>query len=138
MRRRSGSPDQTSSINSGGAVYQGALPNHFGNRKPPASAYAGASPELYFDEGTGAWFGGMFYDGRATGWTLHDPLAEQGQGPYLNPLEQAIANPQVLCVRVKQSAYANLFEEVWGAGSLNCAKNVERCVRTNWSFRRCI
>jgi cytochrome c peroxidase len=110
-------------INLGGAVYQGALPNHFGNRKPPASAYAGASPELYFDAEKGAWFGGMFWDGRATGWTLHDPLAEQAQGPYLNPLEQALANHQVLCVRVRQSEYAGLFEEVWGAGSLNCAKD---------------
>jgi cytochrome c peroxidase len=112
-------------VNQGGAVYQGAIPFHFGNRKPPASAYAGDSPELYFDEPDGGWFGGMFWDGRANGWTLHDPLAEQGQGPFLNPLEQAIANAQVLCVKVKQADYAGLFEEVWGAGSLNCAKDVE-------------
>ena len=110
-------------INAGGAVYPGAIPHRFGNRKPPASAYAGASPELYQDS-EGGWFGGMFWDGRATGWTLHDPLAEQAQGPFLNPLEQAIANSRVLCVRVRQSEYAGLFEEVWGSGSLNCAKNV--------------
>jgi cytochrome c peroxidase len=111
-------------INAGGAVYQGALPNHFGNRKPPASAYAGDSPELYFDTEEGGWFGGMFWDGRATGWTLHDPLAEQAQGPYLNPLEQALANAQVLCGKVRKSDYAPLFEQVWGDGSLNCAKDV--------------
>ncbi len=111
-------------INLGGAVYQGALPNHFGNRKPPASAYAGDSPILHFDEAAGGWFGGMFWDGRATGITLGDPLAEQAQGPFLNPLEQAIANAQVLCVKVKQAEYAGLFEAVWGAGSLNCAKDV--------------
>ena len=105
-------------------MYQGALPNHFGNRKPPASAYAGDSPELHFDETEGAWFGGMFWDGRATGATLGDPLAEQAQGPFLNPLEQAIANAQVLCVKVKQASYAGLFEQVWGADSLNCAKDV--------------
>lgn len=109
--------------NAGGAVYQGALPNHFGNRKPPASAYAGYSPTLYFDEVDGGWFGGMFWDGRATGAILGDPLAEQAQGPYLNPLEQAIATEQVLCVKVKQADYADLFEEVWGTGSLNCAKD---------------
>src|SRR5512144_550034 len=34
-------PDQ--SINAGGAVYEGAVPGRFGNRKPPASAYAGAA-----------------------------------------------------------------------------------------------
>jgi cytochrome c peroxidase len=112
-------------VNAGGAVYEGALPHHFGNRKPPTSAYAGDSPLFHFDEVDGSWFGGMFWDGRATGGTLGDPLAEQGQGPFLNPLEQAIANQQVLCVKVKQSDYANLFREVWGAGSLNCAKDVD-------------
>lgn len=110
-------------VNAGGAVYPGALPNRFGDRKPPASAYAGDSPVLYFAEEDGGWFGGMFWDGRATGWTLGDPLAEQAQGPYLNPLEQALPNAQVLCVKVKNAAYAGLFEEVWGAGSLNCAKD---------------
>jgi cytochrome c peroxidase len=111
-------------VNMGGAAYQGALPNHFGNRKPPASSYAGDSPELYYDETEGGWFGGMFWDGRANGWTLHDPLAEQAQGPFLNPLEQAVASAQVLCVKVKQADYASLFEEVWGANSLNCARDV--------------
>ena len=111
-------------VNAGGAIYQGAIPNHFGNRKPPASAYAGDSPIFHYDETEGGWFGGMFWDGRATGAVLGDPLVEQAQGPFLNPLEQAIANAQVLCVKVKKSAYASLFEEVWGAGSLNCAKDV--------------
>jgi cytochrome c peroxidase len=79
---------------------------------------------FHFDELDDGWFGGMFWDGRATGLTLGDPLAEQAQGPFLNPLEQAIANAQVLCVKVKQADYAGLFEEVWGAGSLNCARDV--------------
>jgi cytochrome c peroxidase len=35
----------------------------------------------------------MFWDGRATGWTLGDPLAEKAQGPFLNPLEQNNASP---------------------------------------------
>ena len=114
-----------SAVNNGGAVYEGALPLHYGNRKPPASAYAGDSPLFHFDEEEGGWFGGMFWDGRATGEHLLDPLAEQGQGPFLNPLEQAIANAQVLCVKVKKSDYAGLFKEVWGAGSLDCAKDVD-------------
>ena len=112
-------------VNLGGAVYQGALPNHFGNRKPPASAYAGDSPLLHFDEADGGWFGGMFWDGRATGAVLGDPLAEQAQGPFLNPLEQAIANDQVLCVRIKQAEYASLFKQVWDTNNIDCAKNLE-------------
>jgi len=116
------SPD--AAANAGGAVHEGAFPKHFGNRKPPASAYAGDSPVLSFDEIKNEWFGGMFWDGRATGNVLGDPLAEQAQGPYLNPLEQAIPNARALCVKVMRSDYADLFEEVWGAGSLDCAKDV--------------
>ena len=114
-----------SEINAMGAVYPGALPNHFGNRKPPTAAYGGDSPVMYFDEDEGLWIGGMFWDGRATGWTLGDPLAEQAKGPFLNPVEQALPNARVLCVKVAKSAYAPFFEEVWGAGSLDCAKDVE-------------
>ena len=128
-------------VNLGEAVYQGALPNRFGNRKPPTSAYAGDSPVLHFDDAEEeGWFGGMFSDGRATGAALGDPLAEQAQGPFLNPLEQALPNAQVLCVQVKNSDYAGLFEEVWGNGSLNCAKDVsgvyERIGRSIAAYER--
>jgi cytochrome c peroxidase len=82
----------------------------------------------------------MFWDGRATGAILGDPLAEQAQGPFLNPLEQALANAQVLCVRVKQASYAGLFEQVWGPGSLNCAKEVngvyEKIARSIAAYER--
>jgi len=53
-------------INATGAVYEGSVPGRFGNRKPPASAYAGASPILHQMQ-DGTWVGGMFWDGRATG-----------------------------------------------------------------------
>ena len=75
-----------SAINAGGAVYEGAVPGRFGNRKPPAAAYAGSSPILGWNGSN--WVGGMFWDGRATGWTLGDPLAEQAQGPFLIPLSK--------------------------------------------------
>ena len=71
-----------------------------------------------FDETSGLWIGGMFWDGRATGWTLGDPLAEQAQGPFLNPLEQNMPSAEEVVLRVKQSRYAFLFKAVWGPGSL--------------------
>ena len=98
------------SINAAGAVYEGAVPGRFGNRKPPTAAYAGDSPILHFD-GT-KWVGGMFWDGRATGWTLGDPLAEQAQGPFLNPLEQNNASPEVVINKVLASNYSHLFLQV--------------------------
>jgi cytochrome c peroxidase len=96
-------------INAAGAVYEGAVPGRFGNRKPPAAAYAGDSPILHWN-GT-KWVGGMFWDGRATGWTLGDPLAEQALGPFLNPLEQNNSSPQVVIDKVLASSYAGLFQQ---------------------------
>ena len=101
-------PDQA--INAAGAVYEGAVPGRFGNRKPPAAAYDGDSPVLYYDGET--WVGGMFWDGRATGWTLGDPLAEQALGPFLNPAEQNNASPEVVITKVLASTYSDLFNQV--------------------------
>jgi cytochrome c peroxidase len=108
-----------SEINAGGAVYPGALPPRFGNRKPPSAAYAGDSPVLYLDEDGETWEGGVFWDGRATGWTLDDPLTEQALGPFLNPLEQNLASSSAVISNVAASSYAGLFEQVWGMGSLS-------------------
>jgi len=111
-------------INKAGAAYEGATKGRFGNRKPPTSSYGGDSPVLRFDRKEKAWVGGMFWDGRATGRKLKDPLAEQAQGPFLNPLEQNIPDARTLCMAVKDSTYASLFEQVWGKGSLDCDRNV--------------
>jgi len=109
-------PDEA--LNKAGSVYPGALEPRFGNRKPPASAYAGFNPELHRDE-EGIFVGGMFWDGRATGWTLGDPLAEQAMGPFLNPLEQNMPDSTAIIRKVIDSDYADLFREVWGEDSLD-------------------
>jgi cytochrome c peroxidase len=131
-------PDQD--INASSAVYPGTVQTRFGNRKPPTAAYGGASPVLYYDTEEELWIGGMFWDGRATGWTLGDPLAEQAQGPFLNPLEQNMPNARLVCLRVAQSNYADFFEEVWGAGTLDFTKDVagtyERIARSIAAYER--
>ena len=43
-------------INVMGSVYEGSVAGRFGNRKPPAAAYAGDSPNL--SNSTGTWIGG--------------------------------------------------------------------------------
>src|ERR1035437_5988219 len=54
----------------------------------------------------------MFWDGRATGASLGDPLAEQAQGPFLNPLEQNNASAHVVIDKVLASDYQDLFGQV--------------------------
>ena len=110
-------PDED--INAHGGVYEGAVDGRFGNRRAPTAAYAGDSPVLYYDETKGLWVGGMFFDGRAAGWNLSDPLADQAQWPLVNPLEQNNGFPVDVVQKVRISEYASLFEEVWGEGSLN-------------------
>ncbi|MBW6490653.1 MAG: cytochrome B6 [Lentimicrobium sp.] len=107
-----------SDINLHGSVYEGSIPGVFGHRKPPAASYGGNSPVLYMDN-KGTWIGGMFWDGRAAGWTLGDPLAEQAQGPFLNPLEQALPDAASVISIIQTSSYAQLFDDVYGAGALN-------------------
>ena len=69
-------------INKFGAVYPGAVPTRFGNRKPPSAAYATLSPVFHYDETEGLFIGGNFWDGRATGETLGNPAADQALGPF--------------------------------------------------------
>ena len=133
-----------SEINAHGAVYEGSLNGEFGNRKPPSSAYATLSPIFYADYGNRLlgdneqdlasdplFVGGNFWDGRATGWELGNPAADQAQGPFLNPVEQALPDRACVVYRVceppgqgqgqgqgqapVQGQYADLFKQVWGA-----------------------
>lgn len=102
-------------INAHGAVYEGSISGRFGNRKPPSSAYATQSPILHLaKQGGGTFVGGNFWDGRATGEKLGNPAADQAQGPFLNPLEQALPDAACVVYRVFDSAYAGLYVQVWG------------------------
>jgi cytochrome c peroxidase len=102
-------------INKHGAVYRGAVPQRFGNRKPPSAAYAATAPNFHWDGTEGLFVGGNFWDGRATGWRLGNPAVEQALGPFLNPVEQN--NPSKLAVleQVATAKYAYLWAEVWGS-----------------------
>lgn len=105
------SPD--SEINAHGAVYEGSDETRFGDRKPPSSAYATQSPLFSMDK-KGVFSGGNFWDGRATGHTLGSPTAEQAQGPYTNPVEQALPDTACVVYRACTSAYADSVTGVWG------------------------
>lgn len=84
-----------------------------GGRNAPTSAYAGYSPVLGLDD-QGAWQGGMFWDGRKTGEVLGDPLAEQAQGPPLNPVEMNMPTVEAVVERVEAADYAPQFLKLFG------------------------
>ncbi|MDW7774016.1 MAG: cytochrome c peroxidase [Desulfobulbaceae bacterium] len=82
-----------------------------GGRNAPTSAYCGLSPTLHQDK-NGEYVGGMFWDGRATGQRLHDPLAEQAQGPPLNPVEMNM--PDVLTIIDRLAADPQISQQFTG------------------------
>jgi cytochrome c peroxidase len=106
-------PDEA--VNIEGAVYEGSILGRFGNRNPPSSAYATQSPILYMDNQE-QFVGGNFWDGRATGEKLGNPAADQAQGPFLNPMEQALPDSACVVYRVCNAAdYPVFMQEVWGS-----------------------
>jgi cytochrome c peroxidase len=106
-----------SGINEHGAVYEGSIAGRFGDRKPPSAAYATLSP-IFLQDKQGLFIGGNFWDGRATGEKLGNPAADQAQGPFLNPVEQALPDSACVVYRVCDAAgYPVSFEVVWGDGS---------------------
>ena len=108
-----GATGPDSEINAAGAVYEGSIPGSFGDRKPPSSAYATLSPILAQDK-RGLWVGGNFWDGRATGEKLGNPAADQAQGPFVNPVEQALPDRACVVYRVGMASYGDLYRSVWG------------------------
>jgi cytochrome c peroxidase len=110
-------PNGNDRFNETGGVIEGSVPGGFGNRKPPTASYAAVSPPLYYDDVEGLFIGGNFWDGRATGWTLGNPSAEQALGPFLNPVEQALSDNACVVYRVcngDKKDYGVSMEEVWG------------------------
>jgi cytochrome c peroxidase len=90
-----------------------------GGRNAPTAAYAGFSPVFDWDDTIDGYVGGMFWDGRATGYTLQDPLAEQAQGPFLNQVEMAMTDADAVVAAVAVSNYAWRFMEVFPETDFN-------------------
>jgi cytochrome c peroxidase len=95
-------------------VSEGVIPGLFGGRNSPASAYAMYAPIRYFDEVEGLWIGGQFWDSRATGEELGDPLADQALGPFLNPVEMANESKDTVVWDALNGEYGDLFEALCG------------------------
>ncbi len=113
-------PDEV--FNVAGAVYEGSISGRFGARKPPSAAYATQSPIFrLLRKGGGTFVGGNFWDGRATGEKLGNPAADQAQGPFLNPLEQAMPDSACVVYRVCNGSYPVSFGNVWGTDACNIA-----------------
>ena len=97
----------------------GAYPNNrIAKRNPQSYTYATYFPPLHYNLSQADFYGGNFWDGRATGYKLQNAAANQAQGPPLDT--QEMANPDSACVvwKLSLSKYKFFFEQVFGVGSL--------------------
>jgi cytochrome c peroxidase len=106
-------------------VSEGVIPGLFGGRNSPSSAYAMYAPIRYFDDVEGLYIGGQFWDSRATGEVLGDPLADQALGPFLNPVEMANPDKATVVRDALGGDYGALFAQECGTGDLTDTAYVE-------------
>ena len=107
------------SVNLTMIAYPSSVHFRAGKRTAQRYTYSSYFPPLQYNATQGAFFGGNFWDSRATGYLLRTPDGEQSQFPPVDPNE--MANPDTACITYKLSLakYRPLFEEVWGAGSFD-------------------
>jgi cytochrome c peroxidase len=107
------------SVNLTMIAYPGSVHFRAGKRTAQRYTYSSYFPPLQYNAVQGAFFGGNFWDSRATGYLLRSTDAEQSQFPPVDPAE--MGNPDTACITYKLSLapYRPLFELIWGAGSFD-------------------
>ena len=102
------------SVNLTMVAYPGSYPYRAAKRTAQRYTYSHTFPDLQYNVTQGAFFGGNFWDSRATGYKLQAPDAEQAQWPPLDPLEMQFPDLACIAYRISQSTYLPLFMTVWG------------------------
>ena len=94
--------------------YPGSVRYRFGSRKPKSYAYSPYAPVFHLDPDSLQFYGGNFWDQRATGWKLQNPSSHQAQEPPVDPLELGFPDSACVAYRLSQAPYLFLFKAVWG------------------------
>src|SRR6266481_4452417 len=106
------------SVNLTMVAYPGSFHFRAGKRTPQRYTYSPWFPVLQLNETQGLFFGGNFWDSRATGYLIQNPDAEQAQHPPVDTQEHGLPDMACIAFRLSQSQYVAVFERVWGAASL--------------------
>src|ERR1700739_3323303 len=100
-------------------AYPGTVHFRAGKRTPQRHTYAPFFPVLQYNQEQQLFFGGNFWDSRATGYRLGTPDAEQAQGPPVDTQEMGFPDTACVAFRLSQAVYKPLFERMWGKDSLD-------------------
>jgi len=107
------------SVNLTMIAYPGSFRYRAGKRTAQRYTYSPWFPVLQLNETQALFFGGNFWDSRATGYLLQNPDAEQAQHPPVDTQEHGFPDTACIVFRLSQAEYRPLFEQVWGRGSLD-------------------
>ena len=107
------------SVNLTMIAYPGTVHYRAGKRTPQRHTYAPFFPVLQFNAEQQLFFGGNFWDSRATGYRLRNPDAEQAQGPPVDTQEMGFPDTACVAYRLQHAVYRPLFELLWGKDSLD-------------------
>jgi cytochrome c peroxidase len=102
------------SVNLTMVAYPGSFQFRAGKRTAQRYTYSPSFPVLNFNETQKAFFGGNFWDSRATGYRLGSPDQEQAQGPPVDTQEHALPDTACIAFRLQTAVYKPFFIEVWG------------------------
>ena len=120
------------SVNLTMIAYPGTVHFRAGKRTAQRYTYSPFFPVVQFNQVQGLFFGGNFWDSRATGFLLRNPDAEQAQHPPVDTQEMGFPDTACVAFRLSHAVYRPLFEEVWGKGSfdINFPPNTEEICAT--------
>ncbi len=107
------------SVNLTMSAYPGSVHYRSVVRTPMRYSYASRFPVLQFNAAQQDFYGGNFWDGRATGLALQNPNAEQATDPPVSAGEMGFPDTACIVYRLSQAEYRPLFEAVWGDGALD-------------------
>ncbi|MDB6010092.1 MAG: hypothetical protein JWL65_2342 [Gammaproteobacteria bacterium] len=107
------------SVNLTMIAYPGTVHFRAGKRTAQRYTYAPFFPVLQYNQVQGAFFGGNFWDSRATGYLLRSPDAEQAQGPPVDTQEMGSPDTACIAFKLQKAKYRSLIEEIWGKGTLD-------------------
>jgi cytochrome c peroxidase len=102
------------SVNLTMVAYPGSFQFRAGKRTAQRYTYAPSFPVLNFNDTQQAFFGGNFWDSRATGYLLGSPDANQAQGPPVDTQEHALPDTACVAFRLQSAVYKSFFIELWG------------------------
>jgi cytochrome c peroxidase len=102
------------SVNLTMVAYPGSFQFRAGKRTAQRYTYAPNFPVLNRNDTQEAFFGGNFWDSRATGYLLGSPDANQAQGPPVDTQEHMLPDTACVAFRLQSAVYKPFFIEVWG------------------------